>query len=133
MFNSLLTGISFTIGVLLIVLVKENYVENQADNETWVDYPEGVVITSHQIKPNAPRLTIIGEIHNGSPYDLKSVWVNIDVFAGSALVNNCDDDFRHLPANSSKPFEVRCYDVAGTNLPDFIRYEVRVRTGLRLN
>ncbi len=133
MFVSLLTGISFTIGVMLILLVKDIYTESQAEEETWVDYPEGVVIASHQIKPNAPRLTITGEIHNGSPFDLKSVWVDVDVFAGSALVNTCDDSFRHIPADSSKPFEVQCYDVAGTNLPDFIRYEVRVRTGLRQN
>lgn len=130
MFVSLLTGISFTVGVMLILLAKDIYVEKQGEDETWVDYPEGVVVTNHSIKPNMPRLTIVGEIHNGSSQHLKSVWVDVDVFAGHALVNTCDDSFRHVPAQTSKPFEVQCCDVAGTDLPDYIRYEVRVRTGL---
>lgn len=115
---------------MLVLLAKDIYVEKQADDEIWLDYPEGVAIKNHSIKPNMPRLTIVGEIHNGSSHDLKSVWVDVDVFAGPALVNTCDDSFRHVPAQASKPFEVQCYDVAGTNLHDYIRYEVRVRTGL---
>lgn len=87
MFVSLLSGISFTVGVLLILLLKDSYIENQANEETWVDYPEGIVIASHQNEPNSPRLTKTGEIRNSSPYDLQSVWVDVNVFAGSALVN----------------------------------------------
>ncbi len=128
---SLLTGVCFTIGVLLVLLAKDIYVERSAEEETWVDAPEGVVVASHHFKGNAPRFTVVGEIHNGSPYDWKTIWVDVAVYAGDALVNSCDDSFRHFPAQTSKPFEVRCYDVAGSNLPDNIHYEVRVKSGRR--
>lgn len=128
---SLLTGICFTVGVLLVLLAKDIYVEKSAEEETWVDTPDGVVISSHEIKDSAPRFTIVGEIHNSSPYDWKTIWIDVAVYAGSALVNTCDDSFRHIPAQSSKPFEVQCYDVSGSNLPDNVSYEVLIKSGRR--
>jgi hypothetical protein len=131
MFISFLTGASFTIGILLVLLGKDIYLEKSSEEETWVELPNEVTIVNHAIKPNAVKFTIVGEIRNNSSYDWKRIWIEADIFAGTALVNSCDESFRDIPANATRPFELQCYDTAGTNLPDNIRYEVRVRTGLR--
>ena len=128
---SLLTGICFATGIMVVMLLWDVYVASIVEEETWVDQPSDVTIRNHSMKPNSARFTIVGEIQNDSSHDWKTVWLDADIFADSALVNSCEDTFRHIPARSATPFELQCYDIAGMNLPDNIRYEVRVRTGLR--
>lgn len=128
---SLLTGISFTLGVLLVLLAKDVYEEQEESDEMWESNPASIVIEQHSIKTNEPRFTVVGEVRNDSEQDWKRIWIDVRVFADSALVNTCDESVGYVAAQSSKHFEIRCYDIAGSNLPDNIHYEINIRSGLR--
>jgi len=128
---SLLTGISFTAGVLLVLLSRDVYEEKAEDGETWESNPASIAIEHHSVKANEPRFTVIGAIRNESEHDWERVWLDIRVFADSALVNTCDESVGYIAAQASKQFEIGCYDIAGFGLPDNINYEISVRSGLR--
>jgi hypothetical protein len=128
---SLLTGISFTIGVLIVLLARDIYEEQEESDEMWESNPASIVIEQHSIKSNEPRFTVVGDVRNDSDQDWKRVWIDVRVFAGSALVNTCDESVGYIAAQSNKRFEVRCYDIAGSDLPDNIHYEISIRSGLR--
>ena len=134
---SLLTGTSFAIGVMLVLFAADR-LQKESEDDTWTDIEDGILadrpsvtITSHSVKPSTMTLTIVGEVRNDSQYDWKRIWFDWDIFADTALVNSCDNVFDDLPAKSTRSFEFRCRDVAGTNLPENIRYEVRVKSGIR--
>ncbi len=128
-----LSGIGLGIGFLAVIFASETYFggANDPESRTWEDDPPGLAITNHSTRPNMGQLTIVGEIENRSAFDWDTVWITAKILADDALVNNCEDTVRNLPANSTKGFEIRCYDVSGSGLPDNVRYELAIRTSVR--
>lgn len=128
---SLLTGACFTVGILVVLFVNDVYEERSYEEDVWVDTPENVFIENHAPKENSPRFAVVGEIRNESEHEWESLSVELEIYAGSALMNTCRNSFQYIPARSSKPFEVGCYDVSGSGLPDNVRYEIEVTSGRR--
>ena len=128
-----LSGIGLGIGFLAVIFVVETYFGESGDPgpRTWEDDPPGLAITKHSTRPNMGQLTIVGDVENSSAFDWDTVWITARILAGDALVNNCEDTVRNLPANSTKEFEIKCYDVSGSGLPDNVRYELVIRTSVR--
>ena len=134
MLISLLTGISFTAGVIVVMILYELYEERQIrDDRRWVESPVGIEITEHRRLPDTEKFTVVGKLRNDSGYAWDELDIDMDVLAGESLMNRCTDEVHEVNLGEVRRFEVSCYDASGRNVPDNIRYEVRIATGRQYN
>jgi hypothetical protein len=134
MLLSLVTGASFTLGVVVIIIAYQMLKDHWAeDRRSWIGDPEDLRIVEHEVVPNQNRFTVRGTIENSGDYLWSIASVNIRLFAGQAQVNACNDDVWEIPPNSTRDFELYCRGVSGINLPTNIRYEIGVSSGSRVN
>ena len=129
MLISLATGICFAAGFVLVILIWEGDVLESDEDLTWIGNPDGVMVANHSIDATAHDFTVVGTVQNDSSHDWDTIHLELDVYAGKALVNNCDGDVQEVPPKSERSFRVECYQVSGQNLPDNIHYMLRVRSG----
>tara|TARA_R110002096_G_scaffold54881_1_gene141392 strand:+ start:2517 stop:2921 length:405 start_codon:yes stop_codon:yes gene_type:complete len=132
MIISLLTGSCLAVGFILVMLATD-YADlaSSDEDESWVDVPDQVSISEAAIKPDQDLLTISGQIRNDAPYDWKSIWVNANVYVGSAMMNRCFEVVKDIPKRSTTSFEVQCDWTTGTELPDQFRFTMHVADGVR--
>jgi hypothetical protein len=128
-FTSLVTGIFFAIGLILVgVVTTEFYDDKESMPELkYTRLPGGFSIVEHSVAQGRPSLTIHGRVKNNSTKAWQQVSLSADIKAGDALVNQCETDVRgDFPPSSERSFEIECYHVSGSNLPDNISYQLSV-------
>ena len=132
MLMSLVMGICFVIGIAVAIFLIEGSLVPPYDDHTWINEPEGVTVVDHRPDSAAPDLTIIGAIRNESAHLWDTINLEVNVFAGEALVNSCNGSVQEIPPGSDRSFRIRCLQASGQNLPDNVHYRVHVRSGFRV-
>ncbi|QSX79377.1 hypothetical protein [Agrilutibacter solisilvae] len=129
--TSLVTGVFFCLGLVLTYLVFDHFVPGDPvpKDLVYVRLPGDLKVTRHLKVAGRPHMTIQGVVQNTGRTTWETVNVEVAVKAGGALVNQCDSDIRgvFLPGES-RTFEISCFYVAGSGLPDNISYEIAIRS-----
>lgn len=135
--TSLVTGLSFTMGLLGVLLLVEAWNHGKVRTESahdWVNRPAGIVITEHDRVPGTPTLTIRGVLANESERTWREVSIDASILAGQAQVNECDATVRGMLApGERRAFQLECYGVSGSVDPDLVTYQLEVVHGRTLD
>lgn len=127
--TSLVTGIFFAIGLILVGIVATEAYDDESSMPR-LDYtrlPGGLSVVKHSVVQGRPSFTILGSVRNNSTETWQQVSLTADIKAGGALVNQCETDIRgDFPPSSERSFEMVCSHVSGANLPDNISYQLSV-------
>jgi hypothetical protein len=126
---SLVTGLSFAVGVLLAYEVYREVREAQAP--IVVERPEGLEFPDHARVPGQLRFTVRGTLANTSGTWWESVRVVASIFAGEAYMTSCWRDLPKLPPHSRQPFEVVCKSTEGAHVPANVTYRLSVPSAVR--
>jgi uncharacterized protein (TIGR02588 family) len=128
-FSSLVTGIFFAIGLILVGVVATEFYDDK-DSMPELEYtrlPGGFSVVEHSVVKGRPSFTIRGRVKNSSAETWQQVRLSADIKAGDALVNQCETEIHgDFPPSSERSFEIECYHVSGSNLPDNISYQLSV-------
>lgn len=126
---SLVTGMAFALGMFLIFLAADawNRGPGASTDDQWVDHPAGLVVAESQRIEGTPTLTIQGVVENRGDRIWSQVSVEATILAGAAQVNQCEESTRGpIAPGERRPFQIECFKVAGSGLPDNIRYQLSV-------
>lgn len=94
----------------------------------YIQLPENVRVIEHGVVKGTPSLTVRGVIENFGSEEWLDVSVQASIFAGDAQVNSCERNIGgKLGPGERSAFQVECYGVAGSNLPDNITYKISVK------
>jgi hypothetical protein len=127
--TALLTGIFFCLGIMLIgfIAVHFNADERSKPDLTYTHFPKDVRITHFYQVPGMPELTIRGSVENTGTTIWKQVVIEASIRVGGTLMNRCETDvFGSFPSHATREFQIKCFNVAGSNLPNNTSYELVV-------
>lgn len=128
---STISGICFTLAVIGVLLAFDALSSGSGFSQAEIDYiqlPEEVRVVEHETVLGTPNLTIRGVIENFGKEEWLDVSVHAAVFAGEAQVNSCDRNIGgKLGPGKRAAFQIECYGISGSNLPENISYKLSVR------
>nr|CAP48022.1 putative integron gene cassette protein [uncultured bacterium] len=129
--TSLITGICFAGGLILAGILASHFYNDKSSfpELQYTNFPAGLIVIRHSVVQGRPSFTIRGSVKNTSSETWQRVSLIVDIRAGDALVNQCENDIRgeFLP-DTERAFEIECYRVSGSNLPDNVSYHVAVKS-----
>lgn len=128
-FTSLVTGIFFAIGLILVGLAVSYFYDREPSSPDlkYIQLPDGLRVIAHSVIPGRPTLTIRGAIENTSSNTWQQITVVADIKASDVQVNQCEADIRGpLAPREKRSFQINCYNVSGSNLPANISYTLGI-------
>ena len=94
----------------------------------YIRLPPEVRILEHAHVPGTPSFTIRGVIENAGATEWTGTSIEAVIKAGGAQMNRCDPQIDgKFPPKSRRAFQIECYGVSGSDVPDNISYELSVR------
>ena len=126
-------AVFFTGGMAALFVWSEIDPDPEEPNTILVTTPEEIQITKSSALKDTDKYTISGTLSNNSEHIWQRVNLVAVVKAGKAEVDRCTTRIYYVSKNSQKAFLIECYDIQGSNLPDNISYEIRVKEGVRFD
>ncbi len=124
---SFVSGAAFVLGVGVVAAALSLYYErDRRPDLVFVPLPAGVEVLEHARVNDTPYFSVQGVVENTSEQDWAEVSLEMDILAGTALMNSCSGNVRRVPPSSRRAFLVECYRVAGTSLPHNVTYRIRI-------
>lgn len=128
---SLISGICFALGVAGVIFIASGWDKEGGplgEEPEYIRLPPEVRILEHAHVPGTPSFTIRGVIENAGATEWTGTSIEAVIKAGGAQMNRCDTqiDGKFSP-KSRRAFQIECYGVSGSDVPDNISYELSVR------
>jgi hypothetical protein len=127
-----LAGISFAVGMSVFnentdeEVVRRFLMKHRSYAER-IGNPSGFEIFGTEARINDGKLEFMGVVSNIGHHDWSEPVIRVRVFAGSLEIGRCAKAQMYLiRKGESKNFVVRCENIKGTDVPDFIKFETRV-------
>lgn len=133
--TALSTGIFFALGVAVCFYAFEHLsaagTSGNADLER-IKLPTDLRIGSHERVEGTPNLTIVGVVENAGASAWSNASIEAEVLADGARVNECHATVNGaIPPGTRRAFQIECWNVSGTNLPESIGYRLQVSSALK--
>ena len=125
---SLVTGLAFATGIALVIMAYAWNESRHGQRGEWVNSPNHLTIISDSQVPNMMNFTVQGVVENSGEVSYNSISLEILIRAGDAIVNECTTSVGQVDAMSKKAFTSECRNVAGTNLPQNVSYEISINS-----
>ena len=125
---SLVTGLAFATGIALVIMAYTWNESRHGQRGEWVNSPNHLTIISDSQVPNMMNFTVQGVVENSGEVSYNSISLEILIRAGDAIVNKCTTSVGQVDAMSKKAFTSECWNVAGTNLPQNVSYEISINS-----
>jgi hypothetical protein len=129
--TALVTGIFFCLGLVLVGLAIDHWLSDEPARPElqYTHFPTDLRVKDVVQVMGMPELVIRGAVDNIGTTTWQQVAVEAPIKVAGTLMNRCETDiFGPFPPGTTRRFQIRCYNVAGANLPVGTSYNVVVTT-----